>query len=60
MSISGEGTKGQFLPKLAGGMRLLTLAEAKRPGALEALGGPQPTLVVILSPCQESHCAWLR
>ena len=54
LSISGEGTKGQFLPKLANGMRLVTLQEAKR-GALDVAGSPTPTLIVVLSPCQDSH-----
>ena len=47
LSISGEGTKGQFLPKLANGMRLVTLNDAKR-GALEVAGSPVPTLIIVL------------
>ena len=54
LTISGEGTKGQFLPKLANGMRLVTLQEAKR-GVLDVAGSPAPTLIVVLSPCQDSH-----
>lgn len=54
LTISGEGTKGQFLPKLANGMRLVTMQDAKR-GALDVTGSPTPTLIFVLSPCQDSH-----
>jgi len=53
LSISGEGCKGQFLPTLAGGMKLTPLSDMKLKGAVEAFKGTD--LVIILSPCQESH-----
>jgi hypothetical protein len=56
LSISGEGCKGQILPTLSKGMQLIPIQEAKRKGALEEqLKGAD--LVVVLSPCQESHYA---
>jgi len=54
LSISGEGCKGQFLPTLTKGMQLLPLKDTKRKDYLEGqLKGTD--LVIVLSPCQESH-----
>jgi len=54
ISLSGEGTRGQNLPVLRPGMKLYTLADAKKSlEAIKAAGGCG--LVVLLSPCQESH-----
>lgn len=50
ISLSGEGTKGQFKPVLPSGMRLLTLADAKK-----VLVPGEVSLLIILSPCQEGH-----
>eukprot|EP00607_Mallomonas_marina_P009520 CAMPEP_0182417898 /NCGR_PEP_ID=MMETSP1167-20130531/2347_1 /TAXON_ID=2988 /ORGANISM="Mallomonas Sp, Strain CCMP3275" /LENGTH=335 /DNA_ID=CAMNT_0024591749 /DNA_START=208 /DNA_END=1215 /DNA_ORIENTATION=+ len=50
ISLSGEGTRGKFLPTLPKGMRLLTLAEAKR-----TLAAGEASVLVLLSPCQSSH-----
>eukprot|EP01041_Mallomonas_annulata_P006366 gene6366-12869_t len=50
VSISGEGTRGQFLPTLPKGMVLMTLTEAKK-----TLSSGDASLIILLSPCQESH-----
>lgn len=52
LSISGEGTRGQFRPVLPKGTTLLTLSDAKR-----SLTAGDASLLILLSPCQESHYA---
>ena len=49
LSISGEGTRGQFKPTLEKNLNLVNLADAKRT-AIDEVGG-----FILLSPCSESH-----
>jgi hypothetical protein len=48
---TGEGIEGKFKPTLANGMKLMKLTDARK-GGLDAL---TPTLLIILSPCLQSH-----
>ena len=51
LSISGEGTRGQYIPTLTKNLKLYTLSDAKRnPDLLTSA-----SLLILLSPCQESH-----
>lgn len=55
VSISGEGTKGQYLPTLTKGVTLVTLSNLK---AIDA--NYKPNAVIILSPCTETHYSTIR
>jgi len=54
LSISGEGTKGQYLPTLTKGFTLMNIADARKP---EALKQGDVSALIVLSPCAESHYA---
>jgi len=58
LSISGEGIEGKFKPTLANGMRLMKLTDARKGGLDTPTGAgisTTPTLLIILSPCLQSH-----
>ena len=54
LSVSGEGTKGSYLPILPKGVTLVSLSDIRK---LETLVEPnyKPQAVIILSPCTEAH-----
>jgi hypothetical protein len=52
VSVSGEGTRGQFLPTLAKGATLVRLSDLR---TLDP--AIKPSVVLVLSPCTESHYA---
>ena len=54
ISLSGEGTRGQNLPKLKNNMQLINIADMKRDLEKIKLEG-KPSLIIILSPCTETH-----
>jgi hypothetical protein len=59
ISISGEGTgKAKFVPTLAKGVTLVTLAEAKK--MIPELTKKQYDLVVMISPCSKTHYETLK
>ena len=49
LSISGEGTKGQFLPSLANNLLLVRLSDAKK-STFTGISA-----FIVLSPCQDTH-----
>lgn len=53
ISISGEGTKGNNLPTLGKGVKLVTLSESKKDIIFNS--GDVYDAIILLSPCQESH-----
>jgi hypothetical protein len=56
LSLSGEGCKGPFLPALTAGMRLMSIQDARK--TLVKPG--DAALLILLSPCQDSHYAEAR
>jgi hypothetical protein len=51
ITLSGEGTRGKYLPILTPGLSLLTQSEVKSP----KFSAPNLQAFILLSPCQEEH-----
>ena len=59
LSVSGEGTRGQYLPALPKGVTLVSLSDIRN---IDKLVEPnyKPQAVIILSPCTEGHYASVK